>query len=128
MPLSSSSPIELRCPKCAGEMLTYERSGIHIDQCRECRGIFLDRGELERLIDLEAEALGLGGRGPLGAMSGDPGGPTAAGREWDPYRDARGPGTDPGYRRGRRNWDDDDDWDDRPRSRRSFLGDLFDFD
>jgi hypothetical protein len=35
-------------------MRTYERSGITVDQCGECRGIFLDRGELERLVDAEA--------------------------------------------------------------------------
>ncbi len=34
-------------------MRQYERSGVHVDQCTECRGIFLDRGELERLIDGE---------------------------------------------------------------------------
>jgi hypothetical protein len=44
---------ELICPKCHGAMRTYERSGVHVDQCGECRGIFLDRGELERLIDGE---------------------------------------------------------------------------
>ena len=43
----------LTCPKCHGEMRTYERSGVHVDQCSECRGIFLDRGELEHLIDGE---------------------------------------------------------------------------
>lgn len=43
----------LACPKCGAEMRTYERSGIHVDQCAECRGIFLDRGEIERLIDAE---------------------------------------------------------------------------
>jgi Zn-finger nucleic acid-binding protein len=36
-------------------MRQYERSGVHIDQCTECRGIFLDRGELERLTDAENE-------------------------------------------------------------------------
>jgi Zn-finger nucleic acid-binding protein len=35
------------------EMRHYERSGVTVDQCSECRGIFLDRGELERLIDGE---------------------------------------------------------------------------
>src|SRR5690242_17905612 len=44
----------LICPKCRGAMRTYERSGITVDQCGECRGIFLDRGELERLVDAEA--------------------------------------------------------------------------
>ena len=34
-------------------MRTYERNGVHVDQCAECRGIFLDRGELERLVDAE---------------------------------------------------------------------------
>ena len=43
----------LTCPKCQGAMRTYERNGVHVDQCTECRGIFLDRGELERLIDAE---------------------------------------------------------------------------
>jgi Zn-finger nucleic acid-binding protein len=44
---------DLICPKCQGRMRTYERSGVHVDQCGECRGIFLDRGELERLVDAE---------------------------------------------------------------------------
>ena len=45
--------MEMTCPKCHGEMRNYERNGVHVDQCTECRGIFLDRGELERLIDAE---------------------------------------------------------------------------
>ena len=44
---------DLICPKCQGRMRTYERSGVTVDQCTECRGIFLDRGELERLVDAE---------------------------------------------------------------------------
>ena len=35
-------------------MRQYERSGVTIDQCGECRGIFLDRGELEKLLEAEA--------------------------------------------------------------------------
>jgi len=34
-------------------MRSYERSGITLEQCTECRGIFLDRGELERLTQAE---------------------------------------------------------------------------
>ena len=49
---------DLTCPKCAGQMGSYERNSITIDRCRECRGIFLDRGELERLIDAESDSLG----------------------------------------------------------------------
>ena len=45
--------MELTCPKCHGTMRTYERNGVHVDQCTDCRGIFLDRGELDRLVDAE---------------------------------------------------------------------------
>lgn len=45
--------MDLICPKCQAPMRTYERNGVHVDQCTECRGIFLDRGELERLVDAE---------------------------------------------------------------------------
>jgi Zn-finger nucleic acid-binding protein len=41
----------LICPECRGKMRTYERNGVMVDQCDECRGIFLDRGELEQLLD-----------------------------------------------------------------------------
>jgi Zn-finger nucleic acid-binding protein len=43
----------LTCPKCHGAMRSYERSGVTVDQCVQCRGIFLDRGELDHLIDAE---------------------------------------------------------------------------
>ena len=43
----------LICPKCQGEWRQYERNGVTVDQCTECRGIFLDRGELDRLVDAE---------------------------------------------------------------------------
>jgi Zn-finger nucleic acid-binding protein len=48
-----NAPTTLTCPKCGGEMRSYERNGVLVDQCTECRGIFLDRGELERLVDAE---------------------------------------------------------------------------
>ena len=44
----------LTCPKCQESMRTYERNGINVDQCNGCKGIFLDRGELEALINAEA--------------------------------------------------------------------------
>lgn len=34
-------------------MRTYVRGGIVVELCEDCRGIFLDKGELERLIDVE---------------------------------------------------------------------------
>ncbi|HOC14487.1 MAG TPA: zf-TFIIB domain-containing protein [Propionicimonas sp.] len=42
------------CPKCGGPMRTYERNGIHLEQCSGCRGVFLDFGELEHLTQLES--------------------------------------------------------------------------
>src|ERR1700752_4938190 len=55
-PKSAPSPgaaNTLLCPKCAGVMKTYERNGIHLEQCDTCRGIFLDFGELESLTQME---------------------------------------------------------------------------
>ncbi|HEX5535108.1 MAG TPA: zf-TFIIB domain-containing protein [Actinomycetales bacterium] len=46
--------MDLTCPKCHGTMRQYERNNVMVDQCTECRGVFLDRGELEKLIDAEA--------------------------------------------------------------------------
>ncbi|MEE6258420.1 TFIIB-type zinc ribbon-containing protein [Plantactinospora sonchi] len=46
--------MQMTCPKCRGEMRQYERSSVTVDQCTECRGIFLDRGELEKLFEAEA--------------------------------------------------------------------------
>lgn len=34
-------------------MRPYSRSGLLVEMCEDCRGIFLDQGELERLIDAE---------------------------------------------------------------------------
>lgn len=66
----------LICPKCKGEMRAYERNGVTIDQCEECRGIFLDRGELERLVDVESQysqpAAPQGGTPPPPAQPGYP--------------------------------------------------------
>lgn len=59
---------ELTCPKCQGAMRNYERNGIQIDQCTECRGVFLDRGELEHLIDTEA-AYSQADQGPRAAST-----------------------------------------------------------
>ena len=41
----------LRCPNCDGQMREVERRGVVIDICNECRGVFLDRGELDALVE-----------------------------------------------------------------------------
>jgi hypothetical protein len=38
-------------------MRTVDRQGIHIEQCDGCRGIFLDRGELETILNAEQQYL-----------------------------------------------------------------------
>ena len=43
------------CPKCASEMRSYERNRVLVDQCTGCGGLFLDRGELEKLVAAENE-------------------------------------------------------------------------
>jgi Zn-finger nucleic acid-binding protein len=45
------------CPKCSGKWDTHDRNGVVIEECEGCQGVFLDRGELERLIDAESEYL-----------------------------------------------------------------------
>lgn len=50
----AAAPGALICPKCGGVMRTYERNGIHLEQCQGCRGVYLDFGELEHLTQLEA--------------------------------------------------------------------------
>ena len=39
----------LTCPVCSGEMREMVREGVTIDSCMQCRGVWLDRGELEKL-------------------------------------------------------------------------------
>ncbi len=45
----------MHCPKCHAPMHTFNRNGVQIEQCANCRGIFLDYGELESLTRLEAQ-------------------------------------------------------------------------
>jgi uncharacterized protein len=43
------------CPHCVDGMLTPKlRDGVEIDVCSSCRGVWLDRGELEKLLSLAA--------------------------------------------------------------------------
>ena len=100
---------ELICPKCQSPMRSYERNGVTVDQCSGCRGVFLDRGELERLVDAESAFYEGGSR------------PQERPQERPPERRDR----------------DDDDWRHKPshgyghghgkRKKKSFLDDVFDF-
>lgn len=76
--------MDLTCPKCHAPMRTYERNGVHVDQCTDCRGIFLDRGELERLS--EAESRWHSGDPAPAAAQGQPHAPHAAPQHRSPQQ------------------------------------------
>lgn len=45
----------MKCPHCAEATLVMsERQGVEIDYCPTCRGVWLDRGELDKLLDRAA--------------------------------------------------------------------------
>jgi Zn-finger nucleic acid-binding protein len=41
----------MKCPVCEVDLLMSERQGIEIDYCPKCRGVWLDRGELDKIIE-----------------------------------------------------------------------------
>ena len=41
----------MRCPVCDASLSMSERQGIEIDFCPECRGVWLDRGELDKIVE-----------------------------------------------------------------------------
>ncbi len=41
----------LLCPSCRVNLTMSERQGIEIDYCPQCRGVWLDRGELDKIIE-----------------------------------------------------------------------------
>jgi len=47
----------MKCPVCADTALVMaDRQGVEIDYCPQCRGVWLDRGELDKLIERAATA------------------------------------------------------------------------
>ena len=44
------------CPTCKTPLTMSERQGIEIDYCQSCRGVWLDRGELDKIIERSAGA------------------------------------------------------------------------
>ena len=90
----------MKCPVCDVQLSISSREGVEIDFCPQCRGVWLDRGELDKVIERAAASLA----------------PTTApvGGSAPRYEERR----EPRY----------DDRDPRKRKRRSFLDDIFDFD
>ena len=90
----------LLCPNCNTSMSAVSRQAVEFDMCPSCRGVWLDRGELEKLI--------AAGRGDAPAQE------TAAPRMW---REPERP---------RRDYDDDDHHRDPRRKKKFDLFDIFD--
>jgi Zn-finger nucleic acid-binding protein len=101
----------MRCPLCEDVTLVISsREGIEIDHCPQCRGVWLDRGELDKIIERSL---------PVAPVS-TPSPPRPEPRPPDRHDRDR---YDDRYDRSRY-----DDRYDRKRRKRSFLEDLFDFD
>lgn len=41
----------MHCPKCRARMVSYQRDGMLIEQCSDCRAVFLGEDELVRLVE-----------------------------------------------------------------------------
>ena len=129
----------MQCPVCGDRMKEVERQGVSIDLCPGCKGVWLDRGELEKLIALsQSEHPPAGSANPLAAfLPGQSAWQPAAGPDHQGYGQGdhdRHRGHDHGHDRDgeRRHGDHHDHAQDHERgygqgSRRrgSWLGDLF---
>lgn len=45
----------MKCPNCSETLVMTDRNGVEIDYCPKCRGVWLDRGELDKIIERSAE-------------------------------------------------------------------------
>ena len=48
----------LRCPTCGTRLIEVERADVLIDACPDCRGVWLDRGELDKILVRERQLAG----------------------------------------------------------------------
>jgi Zn-finger nucleic acid-binding protein len=94
----------MKCPIDDSPLSVSSRDGVEIDFCPQCRGVWLDRGELDKIIDRAAAAINPG-QGSAQQYSA----PVSETRHHD-------------------RTDDDRYSDPKKRRKRSFLDDLFDFD
>ena len=99
----------MKCPNCNVDLVMADRQGVEIDYCPNCRGVWLDRGELDKIIERAIPAEPSPAQPPPPSYRG--GGYPA------PYYEGGegGEAGERGYYHGRRR-------------RRSFLSDIFDFD
>ena len=50
-----TSAAGMPCPVCRVPLVMSERQGVEIDYCPQCRGVWLDRGELDKIIERSAQ-------------------------------------------------------------------------
>lgn len=109
----------MRCPVDGETLVMADRSGVEIDYCPKCRGVWLDRGELDKIIERAA-----GGAPVISPRE------AAAVHLQEPRRAADPYPQEPRRQDDRSRYHDDDDDDRRGykrKRRESFLSDLFDF-
>ncbi len=53
---SAEQVATMNCPVCAVPLAMSDRQGIEIDYCPQCRGVWLDRGELDKIIERSGES------------------------------------------------------------------------
>lgn len=109
--MAEHSSVGLLCPVCRVDLVMADRQGVEVDYCPKCRGVWLDRGELDKIIERSA-AYEMPPRAPEAPAPRDS--DYRRERRDDHHRDEYGGDEYRGY--GRRH------------KRKSFLGDLFDFD
>ena len=56
----------MKCPNCSTALVMADRQGIEIDYCPDCRGVWLDRGELDKIIERTAGATDASSRASSG--------------------------------------------------------------
>jgi Zn-finger nucleic acid-binding protein len=81
--------IGMPCPRCRVDLMMTERQGVEIDYCPKCRGVWLDRGELDKIIERNAQY----------TTAAPPEGPAPAPMAQSPWAAAPGvapPGAQPG--------------------------------
>jgi Zn-finger nucleic acid-binding protein len=110
----------MRCPVDNETLVMADRGGVEIDYCPKCRGVWLDRGELDKIIE---RSLG----GPAAAPAPTP--QQAAQQHAAPVYQPEPQRAPQGYREDdrRRRDDDDDDYRYKKKRKESFLSEIFDF-
>jgi Zn-finger nucleic acid-binding protein len=61
----------MKCPTCGVDLLMTERQGVEIDYCSQCRGVWLDRGELDKILERSAAEYAGSAQAPTQAVRHD---------------------------------------------------------